>query len=159
MRAEPGLSERWTAERVGEAVIEAFRALPSMPVYSPRRAEFVPLDPRQDRSSLDVVALSEHVLGRATPERKALLIWARMKAAKRIRADRRRRIVQSIPVGSVTEHCLAFGLNRRTFDRHRVRACRRVAAEMNRIGDEAVAALENLRATAPPLAERVDRLG
>lgn len=149
----------WTAAAVAEAVIEAFRVLPSMPVYSPRPAEFVPLDPRQDREPLHIVALTERVLGRATPERKALLIWARMKAAKRIRADRHQRHLHAVPGSSITEHCIAFGLNRRTFDRHRVRACIRVAAEMNRIGDEALSALENLRATSPPLAERIDRLG
>lgn len=137
---------RWTAERVGEAVIDAFRVLPTMPVYSPRRAEFVPVLPGQDASPLDVLALSEHVLGRSAPEHRILLIWARSLAT---RGD---------VGGSIRQYCVERDLSHKTFDRRRKRACTRVAAEMNRIGDEASAQLEGLRRSAPPLAIQVDRL-
>lgn len=146
MQADTGSAECWTAERVGEAVIAAFRALPHMPVYSPRRAEFMPVLPGQDVSPLDVLALSEHVLGRSTPERRILLIWARSKAT---RGD---------VGGSVRQYCVERSIDHKTFIRRRKRACAMIAAEMNRIGDETVARLEALRRSAPPLADQVDRM-
>lgn len=146
MRADAGPAEHWTAERVGEAVVEAFRALPHIPVYSPRRAEFVSVLTGQDVSPLDVLALSEHVLGRSTPERRILLIWARSLAT-----------CGDIG-GSIRQYCIERGLSGNTFTRRRKRACERIAAEMNRIGSDALAQLEALRRSAPPLADQIDRL-
>ncbi|MCJ2074779.1 hypothetical protein MKK68_03820 [Methylobacterium sp. E-016] len=142
MGEAPEGAGRWTADRVGEAMIEAFRVLPSMPVYSPRRAEFVPVLPGQDLSPLDVVALSEHVLGRTSPERKTLLLWARSRASGT----------------SFREQCRELGLNRATADR-RLRVARAtIAAEMNRAVDEAGRALDELRRSSPQLAEYAERL-
>ncbi|CAA2161162.1 hypothetical protein MBRA_06322 [Methylobacterium brachiatum] len=146
MQAGMGSAEHWTAERVGAAVIEAFRALPHIPVYSPRRAEFMPALAGQDATPLDVLALSEHVLGRSTPERRILLIWARSLATG------------GDVGGSIRQYCIERGLSANTFSRRRKRACARIAAEMNRIGGEALAQLEALRRSAPPLADKIDRL-
>lgn len=146
MQADTRSAEHWTAERVGEAVIEAFRALPHIPVYSPRKAEFVPVLTGQDVSPLDVLALSEHVLGRSTPERRILLIWARTLAT------------QGDVGGSINQYCRERGMGESTFTRRRKRACALIAAELNRIGGEEMTRLEGLRRTAPPLADRVERL-
>jgi hypothetical protein len=123
---------------VAEAAIEAFRTLPNLPIYSPRRAEFVPVNPRHDGSAIDVIAWSEWILGRASDERRALLVWARAMARRRIRRDRHLRLVRSVPGGSVSDHCREAGVCRRTFDRRRVRACERIAVELSRIGREEI---------------------
>ncbi|MCJ2084861.1 hypothetical protein MKK88_02485 [Methylobacterium sp. E-005] len=146
MHAETGSARQWTTERVGEAVIEAFRVLPAIPVYSPRPSEFVSVLPGQDTSPLDVIALSEHVLGRSSPERRALLIWARSLATG------------GDVGGSVRQYCIERDMHRGTFDRQRKRACTRIAAELNRIGGEALAQLEALHRSAPPLADQIDRM-
>lgn len=129
MAALDGWGEVWTAERVGEAMIEAFRVLPSMPVYSPRRAEFVPVLPGQDLSPLDVVALSEHVLGRTSPERKTLLLWARSRASGT----------------SFREQCRELGLKRATAEGRRRKACAAIAAEMNQAAAHAETMLDLVR--------------
>jgi len=142
----------WTAAAFAEAVVEAFRTLPDIPVYSPRRAELVPVNPRHDGAGIDVIAWSERIFGRASDERRALLVWARAMAQRRIRQDRHLRLVRSVPGGSVSDHCRETGVCRRTFDRRRIRACERIAAELNRIGDEALATLLALQRTERRLA-------
>lgn len=146
MRTDAGSAEPWTAEQVGETIIAAFHTLPSIPVYSPRRSELVSVLSGKDTSPLDIIAFSEHVLGRASPERRALLIWARSLATG------------GDVGGSIRQYCIEMGMHRLTLDRRRKRACARIAAELNRIGGEAVAQLEALRRSAPPLADQVDRL-
>jgi hypothetical protein len=136
--------EEWTAAAVAEAAIEAFRTLPNIPIYSPRRAEFVPVNPRHDGSPIDIIAWSERILGRASAERRALLVWARAMARRRIRQDRHLRLVRSVPGGSVSDHCREAGVCRRTFDRRRIRACERIAAWLNRISWDDLATLLSL---------------
>lgn len=137
---------RWTAERVGESVIEAFRLLPTMPVYSPRRMKFMPVLHGQDMSPLDVLALSERVLGRASPDRRVLLLWARSIATG------------GDVGGSVRQYCVERCIDRRTFDRRRRAACSQIAEAMNRVEAGALAALDGLRETAPGIANMVERL-
>nr|WP_137830891.1 hypothetical protein [Methylobacterium sp. L1A1] len=138
---------RWTAERVGETLVEAFRALPHMPVYAPRHApQLEPVLPGHDPGPLDVLALSERVLGRSSLERRLVLIWARSIATG------------GDVGGSLRVWCRAHGMNRSTFDRRRVRACAQIAAEMNRTGEGALEARESLRVEAPALAARVEML-
>lgn len=147
METGQGAAAQWTAERVGDALVEAFRALPHMPVYAPRHApQLEPVLPGHDPGTLDVLALSERVLGRSSPERRLVLVWARSIATG------------GDVGGSLREWCRAHGMNRSTFDRRRVRACVRIADEMNRVGEGALEALERLRVEAPALAERVERL-
>ena len=146
----------WTTAAVAEAVVEAFRTLPDIPVYSPRRAELVPANPRHDGAGIDVIAWSERILGRASDERQAPLVWARAMARRRIRQDRCLRLVRSVPGGSVSDHCREAGICRRTFDRRRIRACERVAAGLNQVGNEVLAtllSLEQTRRLALPLGE------
>ena len=86
-----------------------------MPVFSPRRSEFRPVLSGQDVRPLDIIAISEMVLGRSSPERRALLVWARSLATR------------GEVGGSVRQYCAEMGLSYRTFDRQRHRACERVA--------------------------------
>lgn len=108
---------RWTAEKVAADLVEAFRILPTMPVFSPRRSEFYPVLPGQDTEALDLVAVSERVLGRKSPGRRALLVWARSKATK------------GDIGGSVSAYCREAGINLQTFNRQRRRACAAIAVE------------------------------
>ena len=133
-------------------MVEAFRTLPDIPVYSPRRAELVPANPRHDGAGIDVIAWSERILGRASDERRALLVWARARARRRIRQDRHLRLVRSVPGGSVSDHCREAGVCRRTFDRRRIRACERIEVGLNQVGDEVLATLVSLEQTGRRLA-------
>ena len=150
--------DHWSAAAVADAAIEAFRTLPDIPVYSPRHAKLVPVNPRHDGSPIDVIAWSEQILGRASDERRALLVWARAMARRRIRQDRHLRLVRSVPGGSVSDHCREAGICRRTFDRRRIRACEQIAADLNRIRSETSSALDDLRTETPEIAAHVDRL-
>lgn len=124
----------WTAAAIAEAAIEPFRALPDIPIYSPRRGEMVPSNLRHDGACIDIIAASAQILGRVSDERRALLVWGRAMARRRIRQDRRLRLVCSVPGGSVSDHCRKAGVCRRTFERRRIRACERIAGEMNQVG-------------------------
>lgn len=133
-------------------MVEAFRALPNIPVYSPRRAELVPANLHHDGAGIDVIAWSERILSRASAERRALLVWARAMARRWIRQDHRLRLVRSVLGGSVSDHCREVGICWRTFDRRRIRACAQIAAELNQIGNEVLATLLALERTERRLA-------
>jgi len=65
--------------------------------------------------------LHRYLFGDRSEERKILLVWARA-------------IVTEGEVGgSISQFCQARDMQRRTFDRRRVRACEKIAAEKNRI--------------------------
>ena len=108
-------ASRWTAERVGEAVIKAFRLLPSMPVYAPRRGRLAAVLPGQDIGPLEILALSGTVLGHDAPERRALLFWGRARATS------------GDVGGSIAAYCRSAGLGESTFNRRRRNACLRIA--------------------------------
>ena len=95
-----------------------------MPVYSPRRAEFRAVLPGQDLRPLDIIAISEQVLGRSSPEWRALLVWARS-------------VATGGSVGSsVRQHCIETGLSRSTFERRRRIACEMIADALRRAATE-----------------------
>lgn len=146
MEAGQGSAVGWTAERVGDALVEAFRALPHMPVYAPRPSRLEAALPGHDPTPLDVLALTEHALGRSSPQHRLVLIWARSIATG------------GDVGGSLREWCRARDISRATFDRQRVKACGRVAVAINRAGEDALLCLRALGATDPNFAERVERL-
>lgn len=116
--AGPGPGETWTAEHVCTAAVEAFRLLPTMPVYAPRRGGLAAVLPGQNIGPLEILSLSERVLGYDAPERRAMLVWARAKATG------------GDVGGSVSAYCRAAGLSMNTFTRRRKAACRSIAVAL-----------------------------
>jgi hypothetical protein len=95
--------------------VEIFRALPRTAIYARGLGELRPVPGQPVPDGLDLLALSETVLGRGSEERLALLVWARAKAT------------DGDVGGTVSEVCLAKGWKRSTFEERRRRACRRLA--------------------------------
>ena len=75
--------------------------------------------PGQDLAPLDLITRSEQILGRASDERRAVLVWARAKATK------------GEVGGSVRAYCIETGTDLQTFNRRRKRACARIAEVLN----------------------------
>ena len=99
----------------------AFRAMPFTPIYAPRGNTLRSAMSNQPSATFDILAFTGTVLGDRSEERKILLVWARA-------------IVTEGEIGgSIAQFCQARDMRRRTFDRKRVRACERIAAEKNRI--------------------------
>ena len=115
--------ERW--------LVALFMTLTDTPVFSARTRHVVPMKANIAPGPLFWLEFATVVLGAGTPELIALLTWARAKARRRIKRHRRLRLLKDVPGGTVTDHCREFGVNRRTFDRHRKRACEKVAAAWN----------------------------
>ena len=140
METGQGSAVGWTAERVGDALVEAFRALPHMPVYAPRPSQLEAALAGHDPTPIDVLALTEHALGRSSPQHRLVLVWARSIATG------------GDVGGSLRQWCRARGISRSTFDRQRVKACERVAAAINRTEGHALVILEGLGTAASDLA-------
>lgn len=123
----PGMTcvdvERW--------LIAAFMAFTVAPVFSLRANRLQATDPEAAPGTFDWITFSAEVLGRSSVERLALLTWARSKARRRIRRHRGLRVLKEVPGGTVTDFCEEAGWKRRTFDRRRKRACRRLAEAWN----------------------------
>lgn len=110
----------WTCRDVERWLKVAFRQMPFTPIYAPRgntltsaASEKVP------SATFDMIAFTGTVLGDRSLERRALLIWARA-------------IVTEGDIGgSIASFCREMRWDRRTFDRRRHRACRKVAAAKN----------------------------
>ncbi|MBA9063112.1 hypothetical protein GGQ91_002500 [Methylobacterium fujisawaense] len=95
--------------------------MPYTPIYAPRGNTLKSAVADQPSATFDILAFTGSVLGDRSEERKILLIWARA-------------IVTEGQVGgSIAEYCAARHMQRRTFDRKRMRACQRIAAEKNRL--------------------------
>ncbi|MCJ2102429.1 hypothetical protein [Methylobacterium sp. E-046] len=113
--------EPWTCADVERWLKTAFRAMPYTPIYAPRGNTLKSVDHDQPSATFDIVAFTGTVLGDRSEERKILLVWARA-------------IVTEGEIGgSVAQFCQARDMKRRTFDRKRVRACEKIAAEKNKI--------------------------
>lgn len=113
--------EPWTCADVERWLKTAFRAMPYTPIYAPRGNTLKSVDHDQPSATFDIVAFTGTVLGERSEDRKILLVWARA-------------IVTEGEVGgSIAYFCAATGMQRRTFDRRRLRACEKIAAEKNRI--------------------------
>lgn len=120
----------WTCADVERWLKTAFRAMPYTPIYAPRGNMLRSATPNQPDATFDILAFTGTVLGERSEDRKILLVWARA-------------IVTEGEVGgSIAQFCTATGLKRRTFDRRRIRACERIAAEKNRIEGRSLAAAE-----------------
>jgi len=115
--------ERW--------LIALFMTLTDTPVFSARTRRIEPTSPNIAPGPLFWLEFATAVLGAGSPELVALLTWARAKARRRIKRHRRLRLLKDVPGGTITDHCTEFGVNRRTFDRQRKRACERVADAWN----------------------------
>lgn len=112
--------EPWNCADVERWLKTAFRSMPYTPIYAPRGNMLRSACADQPSATFDILAFTGTVLGERSEDRKILLVWARA-------------IVTEGEVGgSIAEYCKAAGLQRRTFDRRRLRACERIAAEKNR---------------------------
>ncbi|MEE7449401.1 hypothetical protein MRF4_17185 [Methylobacterium radiotolerans] len=112
--------EPWTCADVERWLKTAFRAMPYTPIYAPRGNTLKSVDRDQPSATFDIVAFTGTVLGDRSEDRKILLLWARAIAT------------EGEVGGSISEYCAARVMQRRTFDRRRLRACQRIAAEKNR---------------------------
>ena len=113
--------EPFTCSDVEGWLKAAFRAMPFTPIYAPRGNTLRSAMQNQPSATFDILAFTGTVLGDRSEERKILLVWARA-------------IVTEGEVGgSISQFCQARDMNRRTFDRKRVRACEKIAIEKNRI--------------------------
>jgi hypothetical protein len=100
-------------------MIEAFRKLPKVPVYSPRPDVLQAALPRVARpADLDLISMSAHYLARNSDERRFLLAWASARASGR----------------SVREVCREMNWPRENVRRKRHKACRIIADCLNRDG-------------------------
>lgn len=109
--------QQWTAERVADALIQAFRTFPDAPIYSPRLNVF--RSPRPIVGA-DLIAVTAEILGRESRDRKMLLMWARAKAWR------------FGPRASMRSICREQDWSWTTFHRRRKRTCRTVAEELNK---------------------------
>ena len=122
--------EPWTCADVERWLKTAFRAMPYTPIYAPRGNTLQSARVDQPSATFDILAFTGTVLGERSEDRKILLLWARAIAT------------EGEVGGSIAQFCAAAGLQRRTFDRRRLRACERIAAEKNRIEGRSRAAAE-----------------
>ncbi|MGU3665836.1 hypothetical protein ACLBX9_16780 [Methylobacterium sp. A49B] len=99
----------------------AFRAMPFTPIYAPRGNTLRSAIDSQPSATFDILAFTGTVLGDRSEERKILLLWARAIAT------------EGEVGGSISEYCSARGWYRSKFDRTRIRACQKIAAEKNRV--------------------------
>jgi len=113
----------WTAERVGEVLVEAFRRLPSTPIHSPRKNDLRPLL-GANPAPADILMITAHVLGRESAVRVQLLTWARCLATG----------------DSFREICAQKGWKRSSMARGRKKALRAIAARLNVDAQAAAAA-------------------
>jgi hypothetical protein len=99
-------------------MIEAFRKLPKVPVYSSSANLLQPALNHARPADLDLISLSAHYLARSSDERRFLLAWASARASGR----------------SVRAVCREMGWPRENFRRKRHKACRIIAERLNREG-------------------------
>lgn len=112
--------EPWTCADVERWLKTAFRAMPYTPIYAPRGNTLRSVDQNQPSATFDIVAFTGTVLGDRSEDRRILLLWARAIAT------------EGEIGGSIAQFCAARGMYRSTFDRKRIRACEKIAAEKNR---------------------------
>lgn len=121
LEGHPQPREPFTCTDVEGWLKAAFREMPYTPIYAPRGNTLKSVFGSKPSATFDILAFSGTVLGDRSEERKILLIWARA-------------IVTEGDVGgSIAQFCEARGMYRSTFDRRRIRACQKIAAEKNRI--------------------------
>lgn len=111
---------RWTQKRVEALMVEAFRQLPSTPIYSPAKnvaCEALGAQGHLPPGPHKVLIWSARYLGRETRERIALLTWARHRAMP---AEKSLRCI-----------CKGHGWAWSTFNEARRRGARRIAKNLN----------------------------
>lgn len=111
----------WTSEILSERLVAAFRAMPYVPIYSPKRnALLVALRPSQTISTealYALVGLTARYVPRESKARLALLTQARAKAGLG---------------ASVSEFCREMGWPRATFHLRLILATKMVVDGLNR---------------------------
>lgn len=115
------MAESWTAGDVEVWLVAAFRAMPYAGVFAPsaRASTLRTAAGETPSATFDILAFSGTVLGERSPERRALLFWARLRATRGEMGE------------SVAEFCREMRWPRSTFELRRRRACERVAAAKN----------------------------
>jgi hypothetical protein len=113
----------WTKPVLLEVLTEAFRTLPDLPVWSPRKNTFVLVEVpgvilRPPPTPLELVGLTSHYLLREGRKRQQLLSWCRARARG----------------ASFAGVCRELGWNEKTADRNRRRGARMVVEGLNRDG-------------------------
>jgi hypothetical protein len=99
-------------------MIEAFRQLPKVPVYSPQGNILQTALTQARPADFDLISVSARYLARNSDERRFLLAWASARASGR----------------SVREVCREMHWPRENFRRKRHKACRIIAQSLNRDG-------------------------
>lgn len=113
--------EPWTCADIERWLTTAFREMPYTPIYAPRGNTLKSVDHNKPSATFDIVAFTGTVLGDRSEDRRILLLWARAIAT------------EGEVGGSIAQFCEAKDWHRSTFDRKRLRACKRIVAEKNRI--------------------------
>ncbi len=106
--------EEWTADKVGECLVAAFRQLPNTPIYSPVNGSLRAIHGASS-TPLDIIMAAQLILGRQSPGCRKVMTWARARALG----------------GSVRETCREMGWSHSTFERHRCAALKTIAARLN----------------------------
>lgn len=119
--AVPAL-DAWSRADVEMWLKVCFRAMrDGAPIFAPRAQTNTLISASKvvPSATFDIAAFAATVLGRRSPECRAVLIWART-------------VASPYPGDcSIQQFCNEVGWNRRTFDRARVRACDRIAVAKN----------------------------
>lgn len=122
------IGEHWTPERVGRCLIAAMRAMPGAAIYSPRKAEIVPLHGAEIEGR-QLLALTVAWFDRPEARQRfkdpirvrlQLLTWARVMATEGQRWGT-----------SISDRCQYFGWRRASFERNRVAALQQIADWLN----------------------------
>lgn len=116
----PDPPEPWTRADIERWLIVAFRAMPYVPIYAPRGSTLASANRNLPSSTFDILAFSGTVLGEDSRDRFVLLLWARARAT------------EGSVGGSISQYCLGRGINRRTFDRQKNKACLRIVEAKNK---------------------------
>jgi hypothetical protein len=126
----------WTGEGFCERLIEAFRSLPSAPVYSPARGrlEWLELGPNDVVPGLALIVATGEILGGTSKDRAQLLAWARSQAG----------------IGaSFRSVCQELGWSRKGFYSRKDEICDLIAFELNRRRGKLDTGTDNLRLREP----------
>lgn len=115
----------WTVALLEERLVQAFREFPSEPIYSARLNAFEPTAATKGDGAgwllrlkgFQLIAVTAILLGRESPERLALLTWARVRAG--------------MAGESVGSFCRLQAWSRQTFDNRRRAAAKAVVDGIN----------------------------
>ncbi|APX84757.1 hypothetical protein BV511_08555 [Methylorubrum extorquens] len=93
--------------------------MPSTPIYAPHGNTLQAATGDVPDATFDIAAFSGTVLGDKSEDRQVVLLWAEALAT------------HGEISGSIAEFCRRIRWSRATFDRHRIKACERIATAKN----------------------------